>query len=71
MFWNEPNVTDLSGTPEQIRSHEPFSEFSLGVTHVTYRFVDTSNNTAFCNFTVTVGTGKIFVCLFVLCFSLK
>ena len=56
--WTEPRVTDLSGIPEKIQSHEAATEFPLGVTSVTYTFVDSSNNTANCTFSVTVDTGK-------------
>ncbi len=57
--WREPEATDLSGTPRQIRTHDPSSKFLLGETLVTYSFVDTSNNTAKCNFTITVYTGMV------------
>ncbi|XP_072045208.1 hyalin-like [Amphiura filiformis] len=54
--WNEPNATDLSGKPRLIRSHAPSTKFPIGQTLVTYTFIDTSNNTATCSFTVTVNT---------------
>ncbi|XP_072021501.1 hyalin-like [Amphiura filiformis] len=54
--WSEPSATDLSGTPQRIRSHAPSTKFPVGQTLVTYSFVDASNNTATCNFIVTVNT---------------
>ena len=56
--WNEPNATDLSGTPQRSSSHVPSLEFPIGVTVVEYLFADVYNNTAECTFTVTVNTGK-------------
>ena len=57
VFWNEPNVTDPSGKLQKMQSHIPPSEFPTGVTPVNYAYTDASNNTAYCNFTVTIGTG--------------
>ncbi|XP_072044883.1 uncharacterized protein [Amphiura filiformis] len=54
VFWNEPNATDLSGTPRRMGSHAPSTKFPIGLTIVTYTFFDTSNNTAICSFSVTV-----------------
>ncbi|XP_072021512.1 hyalin-like [Amphiura filiformis] len=53
--WIEPSATDPSGTPQEMRSHGPSTKFPFGQTLVTYSFLDTSNNTATCNFTVTVN----------------
>ncbi|XP_072021134.1 hyalin-like [Amphiura filiformis] len=54
--WNEPTATDLSGSPFRIRSHTPGTEFHSGVTSVNYLFMDTSNNTANCTFSIIVDT---------------
>ncbi|XP_072046098.1 hyalin-like [Amphiura filiformis] len=54
--WTEPSVTDLSGTPERHQTHYPATYFPLGVTLVTYLFVDRSNNTANCTFPIVVET---------------
>ncbi|XP_072045668.1 hyalin-like isoform X2 [Amphiura filiformis] len=54
--WTEPTATDLSGTPSRTRSHQPGTEFSIGVTDVGYTFADTSNNVATCNFSITLET---------------
>ncbi|XP_072046539.1 hyalin-like [Amphiura filiformis] len=56
VFWNEPNATDISGTPEIMQSHMSNATFPVGVTLVTYEFMDSSNNTANCSFSVMVET---------------
>ena len=56
--WTEPSASDLSGIPRRFQSHIPSTMFIIGDTNVTYTFVDTSDNTAMCSFTVTVYTGK-------------
>ena len=53
--WNEPAVTDNSGTFTTTQTHESGSFFAANTqTQVTYTFTDAANNQAFCTFTVTV-----------------
>ena len=59
--WTEPTATDLSGTATRVRSHQPGAEFTLGVTSVRYTFTDGSNNIAYCDFSVIIETGIIFI----------
>ncbi|XP_072046396.1 hyalin-like [Amphiura filiformis] len=54
--WTEPRVTDRSGTPRKTESHQPGSEFPVGVTNVRYTFTDNANNVAYCTFSITVET---------------
>ena len=52
--WTEPMATDDSGGQiRMIRSHAPGTEFAVGVTTVTYRFLDAAGNGAECVFTIT------------------
>ncbi|XP_071826140.1 hyalin-like isoform X5 [Apostichopus japonicus] len=53
VFWVEPTATDLSEITIS-RSHAPGTEFSLGITMVTYIFFDNFENVALCMFSVTV-----------------
>ncbi|XP_070550953.1 uncharacterized protein [Ptychodera flava] len=54
LTWTLPNVSDNSGTVSMSGSHEPGSNFSIGITTVSYKAKDPSGNTAFCWFNVTV-----------------
>ena len=58
----EPSATDISGQASLLsRSNAPGDSFPVGVTTVTYIFVDNAGNQADpCVFTVTVNTGKGF-----------
>ncbi len=52
--WIEPTATDDSGVaPVSIKSHTPGDSFVVGVTQVTYIFMDQSGNEGFCSFSVT------------------
>ncbi|XP_072051832.1 uncharacterized protein [Amphiura filiformis] len=53
--WIEPTAFDNSGSqPTVSKSHQPGSNFPVGVTPVTYTFTDSSGNQAQCSFSVTV-----------------
>ncbi|XP_038051960.1 uncharacterized protein LOC119724809 isoform X2 [Patiria miniata] len=56
--WAPPNATDNCDSPSEINvtsTHYPGDSFLAGSdTEVTYTFTDTSNNSAVCNFTVSV-----------------
>ncbi|KAJ8036101.1 Hyalin [Holothuria leucospilota] len=52
--WMEPTATDLSGVVTRNRTAIPGSSFSLGITKVTYTFVDDVGNSATCSFQVSV-----------------
>ncbi|XP_070199321.1 sushi, von Willebrand factor type A, EGF and pentraxin domain-containing protein 1-like [Littorina saxatilis] len=55
--WSPPHVTDNSDQAIELSSNiEPGSNFSIGVTHVTYTAVDPTGNSRTCSFTVTVNT---------------
>ncbi|XP_072046224.1 uncharacterized protein [Amphiura filiformis] len=56
VHWIEPSATDLSGIKQTVRTHAPSTEFPIGVTSVTYTFIDSSENRANCHFAVTVKT---------------
>ncbi|XP_072045206.1 hyalin-like [Amphiura filiformis] len=51
--WEDPVVYDISGRPMQTRSHPP-GFFFISTTNVVYTFTDSSNNVAYCNFTIDV-----------------
>jgi len=55
--WTEPTATDVCCGPVAwtYRSHEPGSTFPQGTTTVRYEFTDGCNNTAVCQFNVTVN----------------
>ncbi|XP_070547430.1 hyalin-like [Ptychodera flava] len=53
--WEFPNATDNSGSVTVTGSHEPGSNFTIGVTIVSYVAEDTFGNTAECWFSVTIG----------------
>lgn len=57
--WPEPTAADRSGTSVAQRSHAPGSSFPVGDTTVTYIFQDSAGNTAPCQFTVSVTTGRL------------
>ena len=57
--WTEPTATDNSGVVNlDERTRAPGQYFTIGVTPVTYRFVDGFGNTAECTFRVIVDEGK-------------
>ena len=54
--WQEPNATDNYGMVNlQSQTHQPGESFPLGITEVTYTFVDPSGNVAVCQFYVAVA----------------
>lgn len=54
-IWNAPNVADNCGVTGLTASHVPGAVFPVGTTTVTYTATDAANNSATCNFTITVG----------------
>ncbi|XP_038047594.1 uncharacterized protein LOC119721587 [Patiria miniata] len=53
--WNRPKVRDNSNLPVTwTTTHRSNSAFPAGQTNVTYTFTDASNNTATCEFVVTI-----------------
>ncbi|XP_071488833.1 hyalin-like [Diadema antillarum] len=55
--WTEPTATDISGVVSiQSRTSNSGDFFFVGTTDVIYTFVDGSQNSASCTFTVTVNT---------------
>ncbi|XP_022082334.1 uncharacterized protein LOC110974776 isoform X2 [Acanthaster planci] len=53
--WNEPTVSDNSGTFTTTQTHNSGDFFNVNTqTTVTYTFTDAAGNQAFCTFTVTV-----------------
>ncbi|XP_070550009.1 hyalin-like [Ptychodera flava] len=52
--WSFPNATDNSGNVTMTGSHEPGSNFTIGVTTVSYESEDPSGNIANCWFSVIV-----------------
>ncbi len=57
--WTEPTATDDSGIVNlTLKSHEPGSFFSTGITQVTYVFVDGAGNRATCLFNVVIQFRK-------------
>ena len=58
--WTEPTGTDPSGTLTTLRSHQPGEELPVGITFVQYDFIDSQNNEAKCNFSITLETGISF-----------
>ncbi|XP_070548807.1 uncharacterized protein [Ptychodera flava] len=52
--WRLPNASDNSGSVHVFGSHEPGSNFSVGVATIFYEAKDPSGNTAYCCFNVTV-----------------
>ena len=76
VFFTEPSATDISGQVSLLsRTNSPGDTYPVGVTTVTYVFVDNAGNTADpCTFTITVNTSK-FLYLFPqgseICFSLS
>ena len=60
VFFTEPSATDVSGQASLLsRTNAPGDTYPVGVTTVTYIFVDNSGNAADpCTFTITVNTGK-------------
>ena len=54
----DATASDASGTTTLVeKTHESGSSFPVGVTNVTYTFVDGGGNSASCSFLVTVSTG--------------
>ena len=60
--WTEPSATDNSGSQTLTSSHTPGSSFSIGVTSVEYRAVDSAGNEAVASFTVTIEGMVLTVC---------
>ena len=60
--WVEPTATDGCGFDVTVgKSHEPGSNFSAGVTTVSYVFTDSSQHHKTCEFKVSVSTiGKYY-----------
>ena len=57
--WVEPTAVDNSGTATLAsRTRVPDSFFNIGISPVTYVFIDPSNNQASCTFNVVVETSK-------------
>ncbi|XP_070545132.1 serine-rich adhesin for platelets-like [Ptychodera flava] len=52
--WQLPNATDNSGTVDVSGSHDPGSDFIIGVTVVSYEALDPSGNAESCSFAVRV-----------------
>ena len=60
IYWPEPKALDKSGNVSLIfQSHQSGSYFSIGSTDVSYLFSDGFGNVAYCNFTISLTTGKI------------
>ncbi|KAJ8032712.1 Hyalin [Holothuria leucospilota] len=58
-FWAVPTATDVSGVATiESNTHNPGDLFNVGMTTVMYVFVDSSQNRATCQFTITVETGR-------------
>ncbi|XP_072046397.1 hyalin-like [Amphiura filiformis] len=56
VVWSIPSATDISGNVTLVsQSHIPGSSFVPGKTTVTYKFVDGSNNEAFCTFDILIN----------------
>ncbi|XP_072045211.1 hyalin-like isoform X2 [Amphiura filiformis] len=54
--WNEPSASDNSGyVTIRSASHRPGDLFPIGSTLVSYTYVDGSNNSISCNFTISVS----------------
>ncbi|XP_022109740.1 uncharacterized protein LOC110989561 isoform X3 [Acanthaster planci] len=57
--FGQPTGADNDGIPiVPVGSHTNGSAFDLGVTQVSFSFMDSSGNVAYCNFTVTVVDGE-------------
>ncbi|MBI5916085.1 MAG: HYR domain-containing protein [Bacteroidetes bacterium] len=54
-IWNAPGAGDNCGVTSFTSNFAPGSIFPVGTTTVTYTAKDAANNTATCNFTITVG----------------
>ena len=52
--WSEPTASDNSGSVTLTSSHSPGSNFSIGVTVVTYTAIDDSSNTVNSTFSITI-----------------
>ncbi|XP_022088734.1 LOW QUALITY PROTEIN: uncharacterized protein LOC110978223 [Acanthaster planci] len=52
--WNEPVISDNSGSVNVDLSHQVGSKFPVGTIEVTYLVTDNSSNSAICSFNVTV-----------------
>ena len=61
VFFTEPSATDISGQVSLLsRTNGPGETYPVGVTTVTYIFVDGAGNVADpCTFTVTINTSKL------------
>ncbi|XP_072051443.1 hyalin-like [Amphiura filiformis] len=57
VYWTEPIASDISGNVTLSRqSHYSGDDFPLGLTDVSYKFIDGTGNTAWCNFSAIVNT---------------
>lgn len=55
VYWEEPELDDNISLDQILPpTLESGSEFPVGKTEVSYKATDTSNNTAYCNFTVHI-----------------
>ncbi len=62
--WTEPIGSDNSpAAPTVFHTHGPGDEFPVGITQVSYIFLDSAGNEAVCSFTIT---GKESYVMFVL-----
>ncbi len=58
--WDKPRATDNSGDATLLwSSHKSGESFDVGTTLVSYRFADSSNKTATCEFRIIITQGKI------------
>ena len=58
--WQQPIATDNSGMVNlQSQSHQSGEAFPVGMTQVTYIFINPSGKTATCTFMVTITEGKL------------
>jgi hypothetical protein len=55
VIWSAPQVGDNCAITEQLSTHQSGTVFPVGNTTVTFTAKDGSNNTATCQFTVTIG----------------
>ncbi|XP_072046393.1 hyalin-like [Amphiura filiformis] len=59
VYWLEPEALDNSENVSlAFRSHRSGDHFTMGRTDVSYLFTDGSGNMAYCNFSITLITGK-------------
>jgi gliding motility-associated-like protein len=56
VFWKEPTVIDNCKIAQVTSSHQPGSEFPVGLTVVTYDAIDEVGNSQKCTFSIQVDT---------------